>query len=166
MKEILSLSAEQTFNIGLILGKILKKGDIVCLSGDLGTGKTAFVGGIAKAFSIDSYLTSPTFTIVNEYSGEIPLYHFDVYRIGDIDELYDIGFEEYLYSDGVVVIEWAELVKDAIPEENIWIEITKDLSIGTDARKIKIEFNGERYKAYEEEMDRSIKSVTKGSGNI
>jgi len=166
MKEILSLSAEQTFNIGLILGKILKKGDIVCLSGDLGTGKTAFVGGIAKAFSIDSYITSPTFTIVNEYSGEIPLYHFDVYRIGDIDELYDIGFEEYLYSDGVVVIEWAELVKDAIPEENIWIEITKDLSIGTDARKIKIEFNGERYKAYEEEMDRSIKSVTKGSGNI
>ena len=166
MKEILSLSAEQTFNIGLILGKILKKGDIVCLSGDLGTGKTAFVGGIAKAFSIDSYITSPTFTIVNEYSGEIPLYHFDVYRIGDIDELYDIGFEEYLYSDGVVVIEWAELVKDAIPEENIWIEITKDLSIGTDARKIKIEFKGERYKAYEEEMDRSIKSVTKGSGNI
>lgn len=166
MKEIFSFSVEQTYSIGLCLGKILKKGDIVCLTGDLGTGKTALVGGIAKAFSIDSYITSPTFTIVNEYKGKIPLYHFDVYRIGDVDELYDIGFEEYLYSDGVVVIEWAELVKDAIPEENIWIEITKDLNKGIDVRKIKMDFNGERYKEYEKEMDKIIMSVTKGSENV
>ena len=101
-------SVEQTTAIGLELGKLLNSGDIVCLTGDLGTGKTHITKGIAKGWGITEYITSPTFTIVNEYdSGRLKFYHFDVYRVSDPDEIYAIGFDDYIFSDGVSVIEWA-----------------------------------------------------------
>ena len=148
MKQIKTCSPDETMLAGKALGDILNRGDIVCLTGDLGTGKTAFTNGIARALGIEDYITSPTFTIVNEYKTEVPLYHFDVYRISDPDEMYDIGFEEYLYGDGVVVIEWAELIKDILPDDLIWVKIDKDLNSGFEKRVIGIDFQGEKYKGY------------------
>ncbi len=119
---------DETKKIGYELGARAKAGDVYCLKGDLGTGKTVFTKGFALGLGIESHITSPTFTIVNEYKeGRYPLYHFDVYRIGDCDEMYDIGFDEYIDSDGVCLIEWAELIKDIIPKNAIWISIEKDI---------------------------------------
>ena len=148
MKQIKTCSPDETMLVGRALGSILSSGDVVCITGDLGTGKTAFTNGMARALGIEEYITSPTFTIVNEYKTEVPLYHFDVYRISDPEEMYDIGFEEYLYGDGIVVIEWAELIKDILPEELIWVKISKNLNSGTDAREINIDFIGEKYRSY------------------
>lgn len=153
MAQIKTFSQDETMLVGKALGSILMSGDLVCLSGDLGTGKTAFTNGIACALGIDEYITSPTFTIVNEYKTKVSLYHFDVYRIGDPEEMYDIGFEEYLYGDGVVVIEWAELIKDILPKELIWVTISKELSSGVDAREISICFTGEKYKGYIDRLE-------------
>ena len=120
--------------------KNLKVGDIIILSGELGSGKTKFTQGVLKYFGLENEISSPTFTIVNEYhSGRIPFYHFDVYRIGDEDEMFDIGFDEYVDGDGVCLIEWAELIKGIIPENAVSIKITKDLSKGLDYRKIEVE---------------------------
>jgi tRNA threonylcarbamoyladenosine biosynthesis protein TsaE len=152
MKEIRTHSAEQTVEIGKAIGSILGSGDLVCLTGDLGTGKTAFTNGIADAIGIKGYITSPTFTIVNEYTGRVPMYHFDVYRIADPEEMFEIGFEEYLDSGGIVVIEWAELIKDILPRDCIWVKIEKDIRNGADERIISVEFTGERYKGYEERL--------------
>lgn len=119
----------ETKKIGFELGAGAKAGDIYCLKGDLGTGKTVFTKGFAQGLGIDEHITSPTFTIVNEYrQGRLPLYHFDVYRIGDCDEMYDIGYEEYIDGEGVCLIEWAELIEDIIPPNAVWITIEKDLS--------------------------------------
>ena len=104
-------SVEETTNLGITLGKLLKSGDIVCLTGDLGTGKTHITKGIAKGLEITDYITSPTFTIVNEYdSGRLKLNHFDVYRVSDPDEIYAIGFDDYIFSDAVSIIEWANYI--------------------------------------------------------
>jgi len=121
--KVLSYSKEMTFDIGAKLARILKKGDIISLNGDLGAGKTHLVKGIAKGLGINEDITSPTFTIVNEYYGEMPLYHFDVYRISDVSELYEIGFEEYIYGDGISVIEWGDLVDEVLPKDKIRIFI-------------------------------------------
>ncbi len=142
-------SFEATVEFGRKLGACLKPGDIICLSGDLGTGKTALTGGIAKALGINSYITSPTFTLVNEYEGRIPLYHFDVYRIGHPDEMFDIGFDEYINGDGVTIIEWGELISEVLPEDMIKINIKKNLEKGLDVREISVEFTGNRYSGYE-----------------
>ena len=107
--EFESNSYEETQKFAEEFSKTLKAGDVLCMYGDLGVGKTAFVQGLAKGLGIDEPITSPTFTIVNEYSGRLPLYHFDVYRIADSDEMYEIGYEEYVYGDGVSVIEWPQL---------------------------------------------------------
>ncbi len=148
MKEIRTVSAEETVELGAKLGKLLKKGDIVCLNGDLGAGKTAFTSGIAKALGICGYITSPTFTIVNEYEGTIPFYHFDVYRIADPEEMFEIGFEEYLEDRGAVVIEWAELIESILPDQYISVDIRKEPG-NSDARVIGVEFKGKRYEGYE-----------------
>lgn len=133
-------SPKETFNIGLELGKKTQPGQIYCISGDLGAGKTVFTQGFAKGLGINEPVNSPTFTIVQEYKdGKIPLYHFDVYRINDIDEMYEIGCEEYFYSGGVCLIEWAEMISYILPENVIWIKIEKSLSDGFDYRKITIE---------------------------
>ena len=134
-----SLNSEETRNIGQRLGQKAKKGDIYCLSGDLGVGKTVFTQGFAKGLGVEEeYVTSPTFTIINEYCGRLPFYHFDVYRIESLEEMDDTGHEEYFFGGGVSLVEWAELVKELIPENAVWIKIEKDLSKGDDYRKITI----------------------------
>ena len=134
-----SFCAEDTLNLGRSLGETAKPNDIYCLTGDLGTGKTVFTKGFAEGLGITDRITSPTFTIVNEYTGRIKLFHFDVYRISTPDELFDIGFDEYITGGGVCLIEWAELIKPDLPDGCIWITIEKDLNKGLDYRKITVE---------------------------
>ena len=137
---------EETTKIGFSIGKLLNPGDIICLTGDLGTGKTHITKGIAKGLDIDDHITSPTFTIVNEYdSGRLKLYHFDVYRVSDPDEIYAIGFDDYIFSDGVSIIEWANYIEEILPKEYLHILIEKDLLRGENYRKISITPYGERY---------------------
>lgn len=143
MTEIESLSPEDTYEIGYKIGKELKSGDIICLNGDLGAGKTTITKAIAEALGIDDNITSPSFTIVNEYYGDIDFYHFDVYRIDDIEEMYDIGYEEYFYSDGICVIEWANMIEEILPKERLVIDIYN--TPYSTIRKIEIEAFGDRY---------------------
>ncbi len=138
MQEV-SYNEEETFNLGFMCGVEAKKGDVFCLDGDLGVGKTVFAKGFAKGLKVEDEITSPTFTIVNEYEGKFKFYHFDMYRIEDIEQLYNIGFDEYVFGDGVCLIEWSQLVKEALPENLIKVTIKKDLSISEDYRKITIE---------------------------
>ena len=117
MRKLILKNEDETRAFGLELGASLRKGDIVALIGDLGTGKTALTKYIAEGLGIRESITSPTFTIVQEYrQGRLPLYHFDVYRIGDPEEMYELGYEEYFYGDGVCVIEWADLIEELLPE--------------------------------------------------
>lgn len=148
MNKLETHSFEETVEAGLKLGKVLKAGDVIWLSGDLGTGKTALTNGIAKALGIDAYITSPTFNLVNEYEGRLPLYHFDVYRIADSEEMFDIGFDEYLNNGGVTVIEWGEQISDILPSDIVRVTIEKNLQKGLDVREITIEFIGSRYSDY------------------
>ncbi|MDI9508919.1 MAG: tRNA (adenosine(37)-N6)-threonylcarbamoyltransferase complex ATPase subunit type 1 TsaE [Clostridiales bacterium] len=134
-----SFSVEDTFKAGYELASKAKRGQIYCISGDLGMGKTVFTQGFAKGLGVDEPVTSPTFTIVQEYEGkDMPFYHFDVYRIGDICEMDEIGYEEYFYGEGVSLIEWAELIDEILPKERISIKIKKDLTKGFDYRMITI----------------------------
>ena len=122
-----SHSPEETFALGEQAGKTACPGQVYCLDGDLGTGKTVFAEGFAKGLGITEDVTSPTFTILQIYEGGTwPLYHFDVYRIGDPEELYEIGFEDYFYGNGVCLVEWASLVEELIPEDAIRVTIRKD----------------------------------------
>lgn len=125
MFKITTNNAEETIEIGERLGKALKKGAIILLSGDLGAGKTVFTKGIARGLDIDKNVTSPTFTLIHQYDGRLPLYHFDIYRILNEEELYDIGYEEYFFGDGVTVVEWPERMEDLRPDEYISINIEK-----------------------------------------
>ena len=137
-----SNSPKETENIAKSFAKSLEKGDVICLSGDLGTGKTAFVQGLAKGLGITDYINSPTFTIVNCYLGNLPFYHFDVYRIDDSDEMYEIGYEEYVYGDGISVIEWPEIISDILPDRRYDIKIAKNLDVHENYREITIEKRG------------------------
>ncbi len=135
-----SLSEKDTFDLGKKLGENAKPGQIVCIDGDLGVGKTVFTKGFAEGLGVTDDVVSPTFTIIQEYTDcKIPMYHFDVYRIGHPDEMYDIGFEEYFYGDGVCLIEWSNLIEELLPEDSIHINIEKDLEKGFDYRKITVE---------------------------
>lgn len=122
---IYSSSEAQTSLAGEKLAKILKPGDVIAFYGDLGAGKTAFTRGLAKGLGLGSRVNSPTFTIVNEYLGDIPLFHFDMYRLGDAEELFEIGWEDYLDRGGVCAVEWSENVEGAFPPETIVINIKK-----------------------------------------
>ncbi len=126
MKEIITNSPDETFALGKKVGRLVKPGMVICLSGEMGAGKTAITQGIVEGAGVEDYVTSPTYTIVNEYRGRIPIYHFDVFRIEDMEELYEIGFDEYLYGEGVVIIEWASYIKEILPQEYLWISIKKD----------------------------------------
>ena len=129
MRTITLKNEEETKEFGMQLGREGQKGDVIGLIGDLGTGKTALTKYIAKGLGIEETITSPTFTIVQEYhDGRMPLYHFDVYRIGDPDEMFELGYEEYFYGDGVCVIEWADVIEDLIPPEakTIFIQYGKN----------------------------------------
>ena len=127
---------EESFQIAKKLGEKAKKGEIYCLEGELGTGKTVFAKGFAKGLGIEEIVDSPTFTIVKEYQGREKLYHFDVYRIEDVEELQEIGFSEMISGDAVCLIEWASRIKEEIPENAKWITIEKDLEKGFDYRRI------------------------------
>lgn len=129
---------EETFGFGEMLGKKLTAGTVICLEGDLGVGKTVFVKGVAKGLGVTEPVSSPTFTIVQEYEGRIPFYHFDVYRIEDPDEMDEIGFEDYLDRGGACLIEWAGIIRERIPKEACWIRIEKNLEKGLDYRKITV----------------------------
>lgn len=133
-------SPEETFQLGEKLGREAKPGQIYTLNGDLGVGKTVFTQGIAKGLGITEPVNSPTFTIVQIYEeGRIPFYHFDVYRIGDVEEMEEIGYQDYFFGDGLCIIEWAELIQEIIPEHAKKITIKKDLEKGFDFRRIEIE---------------------------
>lgn len=133
-------SREETYNLGLVIGSKSERGSLYALYGDLGVGKTVFTQGVAKGLGIDEPVNSPTFTILQVYDeGRLPFYHFDVYRIGDVEEMDEIGYEDYFYGDGVCFVEWANLIEDIIPENAVRVKIEKDIKVGTDYRRITIE---------------------------
>jgi len=133
-------SAKETYELGVEIGKKAISGQVYTMVGDLGVGKTVFTQGMARGLGIEEPISSPTFTIVQVYDeGRLPFYHFDVYRIGDISEMDEIGFDDYVYGEGISLIEWANLIEEILPEERISIIIEKDLEKGFDYRKITIE---------------------------
>ena len=133
-------SPEETFQFGEKLGREAKPGQIYTLNGDLGTGKTVFTQGFAAGLGITEPVNSPTFTIVQIYEeGRMPFYHFDIYRIGDVEEMDEIGYEDCFYGEGVCLIEWAELIEEILPEHRTAVKIEKDPSRGFDYRRITIE---------------------------
>lgn len=132
-------SAEETFEVGRKIGEEANAGQVFTLIGDLGVGKTVFTQGLAKGLGIEEPISSPTFTIVQVYEdGRLPFYHFDVYRIGDVEEMEEIGYEDYFYGEGVTLIEWSNLIEEILPKQRTEIVIEKDLSNGFDYRKITI----------------------------
>ena len=134
--EFITNSPAETENVGAALGKMLQPGSVLAYEGDLGAGKTAFTRGLAKGLGCTEQVTSPTYTIVNEYlSGRVPLFHFDMYRLGSADELWDIGWEDYLERSGICAVEWSENIRDAL-ENAIIVRIEK---LGDDTRRITIE---------------------------
>ncbi|NLC69634.1 MAG: tRNA (adenosine(37)-N6)-threonylcarbamoyltransferase complex ATPase subunit type 1 TsaE [Clostridiaceae bacterium] len=183
MISIKTVSEDETRNVGTMLGSILRKGDVVGLEGELGVGKTVLVKGMAAALGVKEYVTSPTFVILNEYKGRLPVYHFDVYRVPGPGDVYDIGFDEYIYSDGIVIVEWADLIRDILPAEIIWIKIERSCRKRNIAGKtsnmaqnrlfgeaggvggvrvLHMSFTGERYKEYENYLVSKIgKEVTR-----
>lgn len=132
-------SPEETFRVGKGLGEKAYAGQVFTLTGDLGVGKTVFTQGLAKGLGIDEPVNSPTFTIVQEYDGgRLPFYHFDVYRIGDVEEMEEVGFDDYVMGEGVSLIEWADLISEILPEKRTEILIEKDLERGFDYRRITV----------------------------
>ena len=135
-----SFCETDTFALGVKIGQEAKPGDLYTLIGDLGVGKTALTKGVARGLEITEPISSPTFTIVQVYDeGRIPFYHFDVYRIGDVEEMDEIGYEDYFYGDGVTFVEWANLIEEILPSSYRQIVIEKDLEKGFDYRRITIE---------------------------
>ena len=140
MAVIDSFCAKDTYELGEKIGQMAKPGMVISLTGDLGVGKTVFTQGVAKGLGIEEPVNSPTFTIMQVYEeGRLPLYHFDVYRIGDIEEMDEIGYEDYFYGEGVCLIEWADLIREILPEQMCRVTIEKDLEKGFDYRKITLE---------------------------
>ena len=136
---------EETFEVGRTIGMNAKPGQIYTLTGDLGVGKTVFTQGVAAGLGITEPVNSPTFTIIQEYEdGRLPFYHFDVYRIGDLEEMEEIGYDDYFFGQGICLIEWAELIEEILPEKRIEVTIEKDLEKGFEYRKNTIEERGEK----------------------
>ena len=159
MPVIRTASSVETEAAGICLGKLLGQGDIICLNGDLGAGKTCFARGVARGLDIDEHITSPTFTLINEYQGLVPFYHFDVYRLAGPEDMEDLGFEDYSYGSGVTLIEWAALVEEVLRSErlDIWLSVDEEQM---ERREIRLVPQGDRYRRLTEEM---LKIV--GSGN-
>ncbi|TJX14903.1 tRNA (adenosine(37)-N6)-threonylcarbamoyltransferase complex ATPase subunit type 1 TsaE [Tissierella creatinini] len=141
--EIILKGLKETEEFGMKLGRLLKKGDILCLNGSLGAGKTTMTKYIGLGLGVEEYITSPTFALINQYSGRLPVYHFDVYRLENAHELYDLGFDDYFYGDGVCIIEWADKIDKMIPKERIVIDIEKGKS--DDERILRISGYGLRF---------------------
>lgn len=139
IKEYESYSREETFQFAKALAEQAVPGQVICLKGDLGVGKTVFAQGFGAGLGITEPMASPTFTILREYhEGNLPLYHFDVYRVSDPDEMEETGFFDFVNGDGVTLIEWAELIEDVIPKDAMWVTIEKDTEKGFDYRKITV----------------------------
>lgn len=151
MLKVSTNSPEETKELGYRLGKNLKAGDIICLVGDLGAGKTTLTQSIAKGLDVDEYVTSPTFTLINEYEGRYPVYHFDVYRLNDVDEMYDLGYEEYFYSGGVTLIEWGNLIEEMLPQNRLNIKIKRGNE--NNKREVLISGKGTRYEEIIKELN-------------
>lgn len=134
-----STSSQMTFEFAKKIGENLKSGDVLCLDGDLGVGKTVFTKGVAAGLGIKDDVSSPTFTLIQEYyGGRLPLYHFDVYRIDGPWDMDDLGYDEYFYGEGVCLVEWGSMIKELFPENTIYVHIEKDLEKGFDYRKITV----------------------------
>ena len=132
-------SPQETFALGQRMGREARPGQVICLNGDLGVGKTVFTQGFADGLGIGEPVNSPTFTILQQYEeGRLPLYHFDVYRIGDVSEMDEIGYEDCFYGDGVSLVEWPGRIREIIPENAVWISIEKDVERGFDYRRITV----------------------------
>lgn len=150
MLEITTASPEETKALGERLGQLLQPGDILCLQGDLGAGKTLMAKGIALGLDIaEEEVTSPTFTLINEYQGRLPFYHMDVYRLDDPEAMYDLGLEEYFYDQGVTLVEWADKLGEFIPQEALFIDI---LVLSGESRKITLRPQGQRYQGLLKEL--------------
>lgn len=149
MLSVISKKPQETLYIGERMAKFLSPGNFISLTGDLGAGKTLFVQGIAKGLGIEDNVTSPTFTIIHEYTdGRLPLYHMDVYRINGIQEMENLGYEEYFYGQGVSIVEWGNLVSDIIPEEHLWL----DFKVIGEGREITFHPQGKYYERLVEEL--------------
>ncbi len=150
--EIILKDLEETEKFGIRLGSLLKKGDILCLNGDLGAGKTTMTKSIGLGLGVEEYITSPTFALINQYSGRFPVYHFDVYRLENAHELYDLGFDDYFYGGGVCIIEWAYKIDKLIPKERIVIDIEK----GSDDKEriLKLSGYGKRFEELVKELSK------------
>jgi tRNA threonylcarbamoyladenosine biosynthesis protein TsaE len=157
MFSIITSSQEQTWRVGEILGSRLGAGDVVCLYGDLGAGKTSFSYGVALGLGVqEEYISSPTFTFVNEYKGRVPLYHIDLYRLKDPEELESIGFEEYIDSDGVTVVEWAERAENDLPTECLSVYLSY---VDEHSREIGFFAEGERYESLLKDLKVAITAL-------
>jgi tRNA threonylcarbamoyladenosine biosynthesis protein TsaE len=154
MLEIVSSTPEETERIGWLLGEALRGGETIALAGELGSGKTTLVRGIARGVGCDSAeVASPSFTLINEYNGAVPLFHIDLYRLESERELYEIGYEEYIGGDGAVVVEWADKVPQAVPKESLWITLKY---LDAERREIVMRAQGDRYKQAIEELRRNL----------
>jgi len=152
--KITSHTPQETERIGAFLGALLSRGDIIALAGELGTGKTTLVRGIAQGMGIEGAdVASPSFTLVNEYTGPLPFFHIDLYRLEDEGELLGIDFEEYIRGDGVAVIEWADRIPQAVPRESLWIRLRY---LDADRRGIVFQAQGERYAKIVEELQHKV----------
>ena len=140
-KTIVCNNTKETEKFGLALGSKLKGSDVICLNGDLGAGKTTLTKSIGKGMGVDDYITSPTFNIINEYYSDLNLYHFDTYRLENVDDVEYLGFDEYFYSDGVCIIEWADRIKEFLPDQYLELNIKK---IDDDKRQIELVAFGDR----------------------
>ena len=137
--EVETGTPEETFDLGFKRGQEAEAGQVYCLEGDLGVGKTVFAQGFAKGLGIAEAVNSPTFTILQSYEeGRLPFYHFDVYRIADVEEMDEIGYEDCFYGDGVSLVEWPGRIREIIPENAVWISIEKDVERGFDYRRITV----------------------------
>ncbi len=163
MKSLLLNSPEETRNAGALIGKLLRAGDVIALEGDLGSGKTTLTQGIALGMGVRQYVNSPTYSIIHEYEGAIPLFHCDPYRLESADALALIGFEEYFERGGVVIVEWANLVSELLPDERLSLVITTEMNLDrtfedTAVRKLQIKSTGARYVEMTESIFRSWES--------
>lgn len=149
MKTIITKTPQDLETLGMRLAQLVEPGDFLALDGDLGAGKTLMTQGLAKGLQVQEDITSPTFTIIHEYeTGTLPLYHMDVYRIKHPEELYDLGYEEYFYGEGVTVVEWAQLIEELLPEEYLGIAFT----ITLEGRALTLEPHGARYEQLAKEL--------------
>lgn len=157
MGQIVTLSPVETARVGELLGRLLVPGDVVCLIGDLGAGKTNLAQGLARGLGIIDQVTSPTFTLINEYNGRLPLFHMDLYRLEGAGDLADLGYEEYIYGDGVTVVEWADRAIEALPLERLDIKLYA-VADEVEQRRLVFEPVGERFLRLTEELVKVVRT--------